>query len=669
MPSNASAPDQALVVGSWLTSSLSALVFSLVLGPAAAGSDITSPAPQALSVEAQRSTFLAAEAALKAGSLDRYRVMADGLTGYPLAPYLRYQELTRGPAAPAEAEVRRFLADYPDSPLAERLRGTLLKRLAGEGRWAEYLDLYRPDGSDERACLYRRALLATGRETEALVDLAPLWLAAEAPPGPCDPVFDAWLAAGGLTADLAWQHIARTLGENKPKLAADLGRYLPPDDAPYLDLWLAVHRDPARAQDPQTFASPHPRRGDLIAHAVSRLAARSPQTAASAWDRLRSAYPIPEAAAASADTAVGLALAESGDAAGLGYLERVPATRDNLDLQGRRLRAALKLGDWARVSAWVARMPEGEDKTDLWLYWQARAEEALGHSGPAAEIYRQAAGARSLWGFLAAERAGLPYRLDARPTPADPGRVARLAAAPALARIAELRALDRTADMRREWASLTAGLGAEDLMAAALVAQGLGWPDQAIRTLAKSGYWDDLELRFPLGYRDLVRAQAATTGLPDTWIYAVLREESTFDPGAGSPAGAIGLMQLMPDTARGVAKTLGRRAPTRGDLLDPGTNLALGSAYLASMGGRYGSHPALATAAYNAGPHRVDKWLPATPVPADLWIATIPFRETRDYVRRVLAYRVLYADRLGSCPAPLTAELAPVAAPTEARVD
>ena len=156
------------------------------------------------------------------------------------------------------------------------------------------------------------------------------------------------------------------------------------------------------------------------------------------------------------------------------------------------------------------------------------------------------------------------------------------------------------------------------------------------------------------------------TGLPGAWIYAVLREESTFDRGAGSPAGAVGLMQLMPDTARSVAKAIGQRTPSRGDLLDPATNIALGSAYLAAMGARYGAHPALATAAYNAGPHRVDKWLPAAPMPADLWIATIPFRETRDYVRRVLAYRIIYADRLGVCPAPLGVALGPVASASAA---
>jgi soluble lytic murein transglycosylase len=646
-----------------------ALLWAALLVPPGTEAAEPEPQPQRPPLEAQRNTFLAAEAALKAGPMDRYREFAAGLTGYPLYPYLRYDELSRAPAGPTDAEVRQFLADYPDSHLADRLRATWLTRLAREGRWAEYADAYRLDGSDQRQCLYRRALLATGRRTEALAGLEPLWLRAEAGLAACGPVFDAW-AAGGLTPELGWQRIALALGADRPKLAADVGRYLPPADTPYLDLWLALHRDPSRASDLATFAEPHPRRGDLIAHAVARLAARSPQAAAEAWDRLRATYPIAAPAAGAAETAIGLALAEAGDAGGFAHLDQISPSPDNTELQGRRLRIALKLGDWSRVAAWVAAMPEGEWKADLWLYWQARAEEALGRDELAEDLYRQAAGARSLWGFLAAERAGLPYRFDGRPTPADPGRVARIATNPTLGRILELRALDRGADMRREWARLTADLGPDDLMAAAVVARGLGWPDQAIRTLARSGYWDDLELRFPLGYRDLVRAEAAATSLPDAWIYAVLREESTFDPGAGSPAGAVGLMQLMPDTARAVANAAAQRPPSRGDLLDPGTNVALGSAYLAAMGARYGAHPALATAAYNAGPHRVDKWLPASPMPADVWIATIPFRETRDYVRRVLAYRVIYADRLGICPAPLATALGPVAsALAENRLD
>ncbi len=199
-------------------------------------------------------------------------------------------------------------------------------------------------------------------------------------------------------------------------------------------------------------------------------------------------------------------------------------------------------------------------------------------------------------------------------------------------------------------------------MAAAYVADVLRWHDQAIFTLARTGYWDDLKLRFPLRYRELVTEQAWQTGIEADWIFAVMRQESVFARTVASSAGAIGLMQLMPKTAAEVARELDQAAPTRWALLDPARNIALGSTYLARMRDRFG-HPALATAAYNAGPGRVARWLPKDCLEADLWIARIPFAETRGYVERVLAYRVIYADRLELPPVRLRDLLPPVPGP------
>jgi soluble lytic murein transglycosylase len=234
---------------------------------------------------------------------------------------------------------------------------------------------------------------------------------------------------------------------------------------------------------------------------------------------------------------------------------------------------------------------------------------------------------------------------------------------PALARIRELRRLGRETDMRREWRTLTRDLDKPDLMAAALVADGLGWHDQAIFTLARTGYWDDLRLRFPLAYEDLAGEQAWQTGVEEDWIMAVIRQESVFAPHAASPVGALGLMQLMPATARELAQDpdldLDRRPPGQSDLLNPVPNIALGSAYLARMRDRFG-HAVLATAAYNAGPNRVARWLPEVCTESDLWIAAIPYDETRGYVERVLAYRVIYGARLGLAPVRISDLLPPV---------
>jgi soluble lytic murein transglycosylase len=199
------------------------------------------------------------------------------------------------------------------------------------------------------------------------------------------------------------------------------------------------------------------------------------------------------------------------------------------------------------------------------------------------------------------------------------------------------------------------------LKAAAKLAMQRGWHDRAIFTLARTGFWDDLELRFPLEHADLVEANARLHGIDIAWIFAVMRQESAFMDNARSHAGAMGLMQLMPATARNVARKVLKRQPPRGsELFEPDTNIALGSAYLKQVKGELGNSAVLATAAYNAGPHRVTRWLPTRTLPADIWIELVPFKETRGYLRRVLAYTVIYEKRMGLQPTRLKDRLHPV---------
>jgi soluble lytic murein transglycosylase len=413
----------------------------------------------------------------------------------------------------------------------------------------------------------------------------------------------------------------------------------------------------------------------ILATGVARLAARSPRQGAEAIQRLAGRLVADPAAWDRAHRAVARALVEGEDASdrqlGLGLWDRVAATPANLGVQEERLRSAVRLGAWQRVADWVARLPECDEQADRWLYWLARAQAELGLAAESRASFERAAARRSLWGFLAADRLGLPYRLDHRPAPVEPELARALDGSPALARIRELRRLGAEADQRREWRLLTRDLDRPGLMAAATLAEGLDWPDQAIFTLARTGWWDDLKLRFPLRYLDLVQEQAWQSGVPEAWILAVIRQESVFAPGVASPAGALGLMQLMPATARQVARDPGLALPGAGaglgraEILDPATNIALGSTYLAAMRDRFG-HPALATAAYNAGPHRVERWLPEACLEADRWILSIPFEETRVYVERVLAYRVIYGARLGGEPVRLAA-LLPAVAPRGAR--
>ena len=624
-----------------------------------------------------RTDFLRAERALKQGDQAALAALRDRLRDYPLYPYLRFAELGDLKTAP-DAAIDAFLSEFPDTPLAERVRAVYVKRLAQGERWAELVRVYREDeGSAERRCLYRRALLEITDQSQpqaqaqtqaqaqafSALGLEDLWLVPRAQPAACDPLFAAWHARGDLSTDLIWQRIRLALEADEVGLARSLKDWLPEGERSWFDRWLAIRERPARVLEPLAeTGAPFPLAAAMLADGISRVAPKQPEQAASALTIQGTILARDPAAWDRAHAAAGQALTPLDGPRGLAVWDRLGERADNLEAQERRLRAGIAQREWARVADWVRRMPDREEKRDRWLYWQGRAEAALGQDEAAQATFAAAARQRSLWGLLAADRLGLPYNLDSRPVAVEPERLQRLAAHPALARITELRQLGRDADMRREWRTLTRDLDTPDLQAAALLAAGLDWHDQAILTLARTDYWDDLELRFPLAYRDLVEDQAWQTGLPTDWIFAVIRQESVFNPAIASEAGALGLMQLMPGTAKELATEVGDPAPGRGALLAPAANIDLGSRYLARMRDRFG-HAALATAAYNAGPNRVARWLPTDRcIEADLWIATIPYAETRGYVERVLAYRIIYQRRLGLEPLRLSEFLPPVPA-------
>ena len=312
---------------------------------------------------------------------------------------------------------------------------------------------------------------------------------------------------------------------------------------------------------------------------------------------------------------------------------------------------------------WIRAMPAALGATERWRYWLARSLEMTGAEDEARELFVTLAGERDYHGFLAADRVGREYHLAHIPLEPGAERVAEVAAMPALVRAGELFALDRPIEARREWWLVLDRLSGDKpaLQAAAKLAQEWGWHDQAIFTLARTGYWDDLELRFPLQHSQAIDGAAKRRELPNSWVYAVVRQESAFSRDARSPAGALGLMQLMPRTARAIAREIKHPTPRRKDLFEPDTNITLGTAYLDRVLERFEGNSVLATAAYNAGPSRVARWLPEETVPADLWVETIPFSETRSYVQRVFAYRVIYDRRQGREPERLQALMPPVA--------
>jgi soluble lytic murein transglycosylase len=219
----------------------------------------------------------------------------------------------------------------------------------------------------------------------------------------------------------------------------------------------------------------------------------------------------------------------------------------------------------------------------------------------------------------------------------------------AILRVQELHALGRKQKAKTEWLHLTQNISDEEKHGAAVLALRWNMPNLAILALSKAKDNHDLSLRFPLVHKDTIFSTAEKEGLDPAFIFAVTRQESAFMANATSSAGALGLMQLMPNTAKMVAKQQKIKLDHNNMLFHPETNIRLGGSYLRMMLNIH-KHPVLAIAAYNAGPGRIKQWLPRTPLPADNWIEIIPFSETREYVKNVLTYIVIYQQMLGQKP-------------------
>ena len=632
---------------------LLALIFLAVL--------VASGASPAADLDEQRAVFLKAEKALKNGSTQEFDRLRAKIRDYPLYPYLEYEALIVRLGQASNRDVKRFLTTYAATPLDQRLRANWLNLLAKQRRWRDYLDFYVPSTNISRRCHHLQALIETGRSDEALPLVEEIWLYGKSRPSACDPVFKAWTAAGYRTNEMNWRRIEKAMEKGQWRLAEYLGRDLSNTDRVWLKRWIRLYRKPARADQVERFAAPHPYREAMLSHAVRRMARWQPLEALDLWQTIKPRYPFSEPQIKRTEHRLVRALARTPGATSYRFIRSVKVGDEDLKVHEARTTAALMREDWQQVLRWIWAMPEKERNQLRWRYWQARALDASGDVPAARARYREIANERDYYGFLSADRIGVDYHLKHAETPASAQCMQRIAQLDAVRRADELFTLERWINGRREWRSATRDMTPTQLKAAAKLAKQRGWHDRAIFTLARTGYWDDLELRFPLEHKDLVTENARLHGIDIAWVFAVMRQESAFMSHARSHAGAMGLMQLMPATARQVAKdVLKTPPPRRQDLFQPDTNIALGSAYLKQMKGRLGDSAVLATAAYNAGPHRVTRWLPDKTLPADIWIELVPFKETRGYLKRVLAYTVIYEKRMGRQPKRLEQRLHPV---------
>lgn len=602
-----------------------------------------------LEITQQRRIYQQALDHLTAGRTSQFRAARTALDDYVLAPYLDYYHIKTRLASVSDAAMAEFQARHGDLPAAGILHHRWLEHLGARRQWQRLIDNYRPSADAKLRCYYRRALLAQGRREEALAPVAELWTVAHSQPKACDPLFAVWIEAGGVTEALAWQRLQLALRAGEGRLGRYLLRFFAGGELePWARALYDVHVRPAGVARPGTHTTDNRYARTVIRHGLERLAWRDAAAAAAAWQRFQDSHDFEAADGQAITEAILLAGAREG---------RFPEHRLtglSAAFAAAMAEAAVRAERWQDVMFYIGQLPP-EARDDLrWQYWQARALESTGLGVEAARLgYRGVALERHYYGFLAAGRLGAGPRLNGAAVEVDRDRLAAVEALPAVARALELYAVGDLINARREWFALIRELDAADQLHAALLAQEIGWVAQSIVTANLAELHDNLSLRFPLAFTDVFERLSETTAVPKPFLLAVARQESAFDPRARSPANARGLMQLMHPTARMVAGRLGVSAPSVTDLYDPDTSVTLGAHHLARLLERYDRRRPLAAAAYNAGEHRVDRWARNSDGMAmDVWIERIPFRETRDYVKNVLAFNQVYGQLLGQ-PVPM----------------
>jgi soluble lytic murein transglycosylase len=328
-------------------------------------------------------------------------------------------------------------------------------------------------------------------------------------------------------------------------------------------------------------------------------------------------------------------------------LLKLPPAGQSDEVLRWRARSSLRDSRWQHLLTDIAAMPEAQRSSEEWRYWRAIAQIELGRALTALGDLESLRLERSFYGFLAADKLGKGYAFDHSHLLSDEIKLAALQLRPELTRARELFFVGQYGRGRSEWDAVIRHLSEEDKIQAAILANRWGWHSRAIAAAASLGEYDDLSIRYPLPYQDTFEEFSTLASISSTWAYGIARSESLFMRDVRSSAGAIGLMQLMPATGRTVAKEIKLPYAGLATLVDPESNIRLGTTYLGQMAARYGGNQVLATAAYNAGPHRVDRWLPEHgAIDARIWIENIPFNETRKYVKRVLAAQAIFHWRM-----------------------
>jgi soluble lytic murein transglycosylase len=579
-----------------------------------------------------------------------------GLARDPAYGWVEYAVLVRSIDTLPSTQAQAFLARYRGQPVAEAFREMWLASTARRQDWPAFRAAWAPTiRATAMRCAELNARQATGNaDAQWVSDAQALWRSTgKSLPDECDTPFAVLAARGGLTPDLRWERIDKAAGEWNATVMREAAQGLPAADFTLASDYAAF----MEAVNDRALAWPRTTRSRWMAsQGLARLGKSVPLAAEQALPRFAQALGFTEADRARVLYQIALWTVASYEPDSARRLAAVPASAYDDKLHEWQVREAMARSDWRGALAAIRAMPDKQRSDSRWTYFEARLLDLTGDKAAAQLAYRRAAREPQFHGFLAADRINQPYALCPwLPNDSDASKSA-VAADPSLVRAMALYRIDRPTWAQREWDDALGRFDDTQRRLAVEVAQDNGWFDRAVFALGRKPEELRLyQLRFPLHHEQAIRREAAKNALDPAWVAAEIRAESVFNPVAHSAANAMGLMQLLPGTGMAVARRLGIPWAGADSLYDPETNITLGTAYLRQLLDKDGGQPYFAIAGYNAGPAPLARWQSQRPgMDPDFWIETISYKETREYVARVLSFSTIYDWRLNGNALPLS---------------
>jgi soluble lytic murein transglycosylase len=576
------------------------------------------------------------------------------LEAYAIYDYLVAARLRRDLMAVADesldGKIDAFLKSHAGQPVARGLRRDWLLSLAHRRRWDWFLPRS-VDVIDPVLICDRLQGRLTAGDTQGLAAGALIhWIAPQQSPVECLGVF-AWLRQQGfLTPALALSRARAALIAENPRLAREFAADVPVNLRAGLLQWSDLLQSPASAlrvlaAHPSLTVEP-----EALAAGFDRLSRAEPSVALDLLPRLLARDGMTPVLKGELQRSAALGAAYDHDQRAIAAFDELPPEAVDGQVQEWRARSALWRRDYARALAWIEQMPPTLATQPRWRYWRARATFALKGESEAAALFSEIAGLRDYYGYLAADQLQEKYNLNVQPSRIDPAAQSALAGEVPMIRARELFYCDLTEEAIAEWTLALDGADNATKVQAAVLANQWGWYFQSIATLAQSGEFDDLNLRYPRPYQAEVSAASKLAQVPQDWILSVMRQESLYRKDAVSRADARGLMQMLPSTASALARRWHIASPGRDGLFDTSIAVPLGAVRLRELLDHYREQLVLALAAYNAGSAAVAHWMPARTTDADVWIENIPYNETRGYVQHILEHIVAFAAMRGAEP-------------------